>query len=360
MNDIRNTDFSRYQRQMILPQIGGNGQEKLRKAKVIVIGAGGLGSPVLMYLAAAGIGTIGVIEYDKVDLSNLHRQILYNTSDIGKNKIEVTTQRLNRINPGINLIPYNEQLSKNNVLEIIKDYDVVIDGSDNFPTRFMVNDATVILDKPLVFGAAYQFIGQASVFNYKNGPTYRCVFPEQPKAGEMPSCSTGGVIGPLPGIIGSIQANETIKIILDIGESLSGRFLQINSLDFNIDIINVEPDLKQKKIKSLGVYEISCESQINNITPTELLNERTTSKIKIYEVRSQQQYNEFNIGGERIEAEELLQNTSSFSIYEKVVIACQKGIQSLSVIEQILKKENLNNIYNLEGGISRWLKEIDN
>lgn len=358
MSNPQYFNLSRYQRQMILPQIGEHGQKKLCEAKVIVIGAGGLGSPVLMYLSAAGIGNIGVIDYDKVDLSNLHRQILYNTTDIGKSKIDITTQRLKSINPEINIIPYNERLSKSNILEIINDYDIVVDGSDNFPTRFLVNDAVVMLNKPHVFGAVYQFMGQASVFNYKNGPTYRCVFPKQPKTDEIPSCSTGGVIGSLPGLIGSIQATETVKIILDIGETLSGRFFQIDGLDFKIEIIEVKPDDNQKKIKSLGDYEISCQSRVKNITPRQLHKERTNGKIKIYEVRTQQQYNDFNISGERIEAEDLFLNTSSFSSYEKVIIVCQRGVQSLSIVEQLVQKEDFNNLYNLEGGISRWLDEI--
>jgi len=351
---------SRYHRQMILPEIGEAGQEKLSKAKVFVIGAGGLGSPVLMYLAAAGIGTIGIIEYDKVDISNLHRQIMYNTTDVGKDKIDLTVNKLKAANPEINIIPHKGKLTKENILDIMKDYDIVVDGSDNFPTRFMVSDATVILKKPLVFGAVYQFMGQASIFNYKDGPTYRCVFPEQPKSGEMPSCSTGGVIGPLPGIIGSIQANETIKIILDIGETLSGKFLQLNSLDFKIDMIEVAADEENKKITELGDYEVTCETQIKNISPHELIHKKTDSKIKIYEIRSQQQFNAFNIGGERIDAEELLSIANSLDKYEKVLLVCQRGIESLSVAERLQNKTNLGNIYNLQGGMEAYLNEIQN
>ncbi|MEE4198681.1 MAG: HesA/MoeB/ThiF family protein [Bacteroidales bacterium] len=357
MDYLNKKDLSRYHRQIILPQVGESGQEKLQNAKVLVIGAGGLGSPVLLYLTAAGIGTIGVIDFDKVDLSNLHRQILFNTNDLGKHKIEIAAERLSQLNPAIKIVPYNFKLTKDNVLNIIKDYDIIVDGSDNFPTRYMVSDATVILNKPLVYGAVHQFIGQASVFNYKDGPTYRCLFPEQPKHGETLSCSTAGVLGVLPGIIGSIQANETIKIILDIGDTLSGRLFQINSLDFSIDLIDVAPDPIYKNINKLGNYDFECNTSINNINCIDLHKElKHNSGIEIFDLRDLTDFGKFNIGGQNISAHELLNNIDLIPKNKKVIIICECGEQSSAIVEYLQEKHKFNNIYNLEGGINEWLR----
>jgi adenylyltransferase/sulfurtransferase len=356
---FENIDLSRYHRQIILPQVGESGQKKLLNARVLVIGAGGLGSPVLMYLAAAGVGTLGIIEFDKVDLSNLHRQILFNTNDLGKFKIGIAAERLNLLNPEVKIIPYNFKLTKDNVLNIFRDYDIIVDGSDNFPTRYMVSDATVILNKPLVYGAVHQFIGQASVFNYKDGPTYRCLFPEQPKPGETLSCATAGVLGVLPGIIGSIQANETIKIILDKGDTLSGRLFQINSLDFNVDLIDVSPDPNYKNINKLGNYDFNCETEINNLSCAELRKElKHNTEIKIFDLRSKTDFGKFNLGGKNISAHELLNSIDIIPKNKKVVVVCECGEQSLAVVEYLQEKHKFNNIYNLEGGINTWLKTL--
>jgi len=220
----------RYSRHLLLEEVGLEGQEKLKEAKVLVIGAGGLGCPVLLYLAAAGVGTIGVIDFDTIDASNLQRQTLFSTDDVGRSKAEVAKEKLNANNPFINVIAYNEELTNKNSLEIFSAFDIIVDGTDNFHTRYMVNDACLIANKPFVYGAIHKFEGQVSVFNYQEGPTYRCLFPNPPEAGSIPSCSEVGVVGILPGIIGTQQANQVIKIILQIGQVLSGRLMIYNAL----------------------------------------------------------------------------------------------------------------------------------
>jgi len=228
----------RYQRQLMIPAVGEAGQEKLQKARVLVVGAGGLGSPVLLYLAAAGVGTIGIVDSDTVDLSNLQRQILYTTKDIGLPKAVRAAEKLAELNPGVTLNPYRLRLEADNVDEILSGYDLAVDCCDNYPTRYLLSDATLRAGKPMVYGAVYQFFGQASVFNYMNGPSYRTLFPGELNAAEMAAGSPPGVIGVLPGIIGSVQASETVKIILGQGEVLSGRLLQIDALNFRVEIIS--------------------------------------------------------------------------------------------------------------------------
>ena len=220
----------RYSRHLLLEEVGLQGQEKLKKAKVLVVGAGGLGCPILLYLAAVGVGTIGVIDFDTIDASNLQRQTLFSTNDLGRSKAKVAKEKLNSNNPFIEVISYNEQLTNENALDLFSKFDIIVDGTDNFYTRYLVNDACLIANKPLVYGAIHKFEGHVSVFNYQEGPTYRCLFPNPPKAGSIPSCSEVGVIGVLPGIIGTQQANEVIKIILGTGKVLSGRLLIYNAL----------------------------------------------------------------------------------------------------------------------------------
>jgi thiazole biosynthesis adenylyltransferase ThiF len=220
----------RYSRQIILPQVGGNGQRRLLSSRVLVVGAGGLGSPAALYLAAAGVGTLGLVDFDAVDLSNLHRQILHHTGDVGRPKTESAAEALRALNPDVSLTPHRERITAENALEILAPYDVVVEGSDNFPTKYLVNDACVFLGKPLVFGAVYQFEGQAAVFHPDEGPCYRCIFPEAPPRDTVPSCQEAGVLGAVPGIIGSIQAAETLKLLLGIGETLIGRFLVFDAL----------------------------------------------------------------------------------------------------------------------------------
>ena len=256
--------IKRYSRHIILPEVGGKGQQKLLESKVLVIGAGGLGSPSLYYLAAAGVGTIGIVDFDVVDFSNLQRQILHNTERVGTPKVESAKQTLEALNPDVNVVAYNTKIQKSNVMNIIKDYDVVLDGSDNFPTRFLVNDACYFLGKPLVSAAILRFEGQLTVFDYRdkqNSPCYRCLFPEPPPPGLVPSCQEAGLLGVVGGIMGTLQANEALKLILGIGETLVGKLLVFDALTTEFNIVKLRKDKKcplcgeQPKIKDLIEYD---------------------------------------------------------------------------------------------------------
>jgi molybdopterin/thiamine biosynthesis adenylyltransferase len=255
----------RYARHIILPDIGGEGQRKLTEAKVLIIGAGGLGSPAAMYLAAAGVGTLGILDFDRVDVTNLQRQLLHDTADVGRSKVDSAKERINELNPNVAVIPHDTTLTSVNAFDILGGYDVIVDGTDNFPVRYLVNDATQLLGKPLVYGSIYQFEGQASVFlPGPNAPCYRCLFPEPPPPGTVPSCAEGGVFGVLPGIVGSIQAVEAIKLILGIGESLVGRLLLFDSLTMEFRTLKLkwDPDCpvcgKHPTVTQLIDYEQFC------------------------------------------------------------------------------------------------------
>ena len=269
----------RYSRHLLLDKVGEDGQEKLKAAKVLVIGAGGLGCPILQYLTAAGVGTIGIIDFDTVDETNLQRQVLFTKDDIGKNKALIAASRLNQLNEFVNFNIHAEKLTNANALGLFVDYDIIVDGTDNFSTRYLVNDACVLADRPLVYGAIYKFEGQVSVFNYKGGPTYRCLFPEPPEAGVVPNCSEIGVIGVLPGLIGTQQANEVIKLILGIGEPLSGKLAVYDALQASqlvLDIARNEEEVeivKQLDFKNYD-YDYFCgikqEKDMNQISAQEL------------------------------------------------------------------------------------------
>lgn len=268
---LNNEQIERYSRQILLSEVGGKGQEKLLQAKVLIIGVGGLGSPVAAYLAGAGVGTLGVVDSDRVELSNLHRQILYTSDDIGKKKAEVAQIRLQKVNPDIKVIPYVLRLNSKNIMEIIKDYDIVVDGSDNFPTRYLVNDACVLSKKPLVHGAFFRTEGQATVFKSSEGPCYRCVFSEPPPPGAVSSCQEAGVIGALAGVIGVIQATETLKLILNAGEPLIGKLIIFNALEMSFRKVRLPKDKncpicgEKPTIKKLIDYEQFCGMTTKNL-----------------------------------------------------------------------------------------------
>ncbi len=356
---LSNKELERYSRHIIMPEVGVDGQEKLKNAKVLVIGAGGLGSPVLLYLTAAGVGNIGIVEFDTVSISNLQRQILFTTQDIGELKADVAVKKLSAMNPHVNFTIYNERLEKENALNIFKDWDIVVDCSDNFPTRFLVSDATVILNKVLVYGAIFKFEGQVSVFNYKGGPTYRCLFPEQPQESEIPSCSTIGVIGVIPGIIGTMQASEVIKIILEKGEVLSGVLVMFDALNFDMNKINFLRNETSANVSELGEYEVSCKNEvlINNLLPKELNNMLLSkAEIKIFDLREPHLFNDYNIGGENIDVENIFNNPELLPKKGKIIFVCEFGQKSKALVEYIQEKENIDNIYNLKGGISAWIE----
>jgi len=340
----------RYSRQIILPEMGMAGQEKLKSAKVLVIGAGGLGCPVLQYLVTAGVGTIGVIDDDTVDVTNLHRQILYSPDDIGKGKAETAVQKLTTMNPYVNLTAIPVRLDESNAAEIILGYDLVIDGSDNFPTRYLVNDICVELDKPLVFGSILRFEGQVSVFNYKGGPTYRCLFPE---AEEGDNCEVAGVIGILPGIIGTYMANEAIKIICEIGEILSGKLLVLNALGNTNNIFSFSRSsnfLIREKVET----KIPASKQIVNKTqemPLEDLENMLDAgdeNLYLVDVREDYEFEEDFIGGINIPLPELPEKLHTMPPDKTVVFYCQSGKRS-KLATQLLTNNGFE-------GKSYWVK----
>lgn len=355
-------ELKRYSRHIILPEIGTKGQEKLKQAKVLVIGAGGLGCPVLQYLTAAGVGTIGIIDFDVVDETNLQRQILFDVKDIGKSKVDIAKQKLSGQNPYINFNIYNTKLTKDNALNIFKDYDIIVDGSDNFPTRYLVNDACVMSGTTLVFGSIFKFEGQVSVFNYNGGPTYRCLFPQPPGPQDAPNCSEIGVLGVLPGIIGCLQANETIKIITGIGEPLSGKLLIFDALTLNTNILEFSPIKENFNIKELIDYDNFCADggEVKEITVSELKKKLDDKEnIQIIDVREEFEYEICNLGGELIPLGDIVNNMDDISKDKEVVILCHHGNRSAQAIKRLTKEFGFDNLLNLKGGIHAWAVEID-
>jgi sulfur-carrier protein adenylyltransferase/sulfurtransferase len=346
---MNNDELRRYNRHIILPEIGIEGQEKLKAARVLVIGAGGLGCPVLLYLTAAGVGEIGIVDDDVVDESNLQRQVLYATGDIKKNKADTAVENLKAQNPHIKFTGYKERLTSANALKIIAAYDIVIDGSDNFPTRYLVNDACVILNKPLVFGSVFKFEGQVSVFNYKNGPTYRCLYPQPPAPGEVPDCSEIGVMGVLPGMVGLLQANETIKIITGLGQVLNGKVLQFNTLTMSFETFSFELNPENKKITALADYQQFCGMGVQEISPEELkLRTERHDKFQLIDVREESEYNMQNWGGRLIPLGQLKENLHRISTKIPVIVHCQSGVRSKKAAE-ILISNGFNEVYSVKG-----------
>lgn len=357
---LTDKEKNRYSRHLLLDKVGERGQEKLKAAKVLVIGAGGLGCPVLQYLTAAGVGTIGIIDFDVVDESNLQRQVLFSVSDVGINKAIAAKNRLEQLNQYVNFNVYQEKLTTQNALNLFEQYDIIVDGTDNFSTRYLVNDACVKTNKPLVYGAIYKFEGQVSVFNYKNGPSYRCLFPEAPEAGSVPSCSDIGVIGVLPGLIGTQQANETIKLILGIGTPLSGKLVVYDALETSQFTVKIEQNeeqimLAQKIDFDSYDYDYFCglkqEKMENEINAKELQELITNESIQIIDVREEwEQPKVAALKAINIPLQTIPANLDKIDKSKKVVIFCQHGVRSLHAIDY-LKQHGYNNLLNLTGGI---------
>ena len=344
-------ELERYNRQMLIPEFGLAGQEKLKNARILVIGCGGLGSPILLYLTAAGVGTIGIIENDNVDISNLQRQILYTTSAVGQTKIRETVKRLSALNPLVTFNQYPTRLSAENALEIIKDYDIIIDGTDNFPTRYLVNDVCVMLNKPFVYGAIHRFEGQVAVFNHQNSATYRDLFPTPPPPEQAPNCAEAGVLGVLPGIIGSMQALEAIKVITNIGEPLSGKLLVLDTLSMQSRIIRIPKMPDTLKITQLIDYEAFCGLKlVSGITYEEL---KTLENYQLIDVREKHEYEARNIGGELMPLSELEKHLPEISRDKTVVVHCQSGIRSQKAIKILEENFGFSNLVNLIGGINK-------
>jgi adenylyltransferase/sulfurtransferase len=367
---------ARYNRHMIIPDFGEEAQKKLKASKVLVIGCGGLGSPALLYLTAAGVGTIGIIDFDNVDDSNLQRQVLFDIHEIGKPKVEAARRRLEALNPYTRFNLYNTHLNSENALDIFRDYDVIADGTDNFPTRYLVNDACILLDKPNVYASIFQFDGQVSVFNYVNsrnerGPNYRDLYPVPPPPGLVPSCAEGGVLGVLPGIIGSLQALEVIKIITGVGEPLSGRFYTFDALNFENRIFNIKRrednpiNGKNPTIKALIDYEQFCgmraveEKPIREISAKELYDWQVKGKkFQLIDVREPGEYDIVEIGGELIPLATVSDQADRISRDLDVVVHCKVGGRSSKAIRELEEKFGFTNLYNLKGGILAYIDQV--
>lgn len=387
MNNWQDIEFSgeelgHYSRHLSIPEFGMEGQKKLKAAKVLAVGTGGLGAPMLQYLAAAGVGTIGIVDFDTVEASNLHRQILFGVSDVGRPKVQVAKERLQEINPHININVHETRLTSDNALEIIKDYDIVADGTDNFPTRYLINDATVMLDKPNVHGSIFQFEGQLSVFNYVDeegdrGPNYRDLFPEPPPPGLVPSCAEAGVLGVLPGIIGCLQASEVIKIITGIGDPLAGQLFLFDAQDFSTRKVKITKNEdnpltgKNPTVTELIDYEAFCgipsangqeqeESDVPEVSVTEYKSWLDSGEdVQLIDVREPHEVEIAEIGGELIPLKTVLDNADKISRDKKVVVHCRSGQRSADAIKQLQEKFDFDNLYNLKGGILAWSEEID-
>jgi molybdopterin/thiamine biosynthesis adenylyltransferase/rhodanese-related sulfurtransferase len=368
-------ELARYNRHIIIPEFGLAAQQKLKAAKVLVVGSGGLGSPVLLYLAAAGIGTIGIVDFDVVDDSNLQRQVLFGVNEIGKPKVEAAKERLQALNPHIEFILYNTQLTSQNALNIIKDYDVVADGTDNFPTRYLVNDACVLLGKPNVYASIFQFEGQVSVFNYRkasgeSGPNYRDLYPTPPPPGLVPSCAEGGVLGVLPGIIGSLQALEVIKVVTGVGEPLVGRFYIFDALSFESRTFNISRrddnplNGTNPTITQLIDYEQFCgvkavEKPVKEITPKELYELQVKGEpFQLIDVREPYEYDIVNIGAELIPLATVAEQVEKISKDQPVIVHCKMGGRSAKAIRELEEKFGFANLYNLKGGIIAYIDEV--
>jgi adenylyltransferase/sulfurtransferase len=370
-------DYERYSRHLILPEVGLDGQKRLKAASILCIGTGGLGSPLLLYLAAAGVGRLGIVDFDVVDHSNLQRQVIHGTSWVGKLKIESAKNRILEINPYCQVDLYETRLSSENALDIARPYDIVIDGTDNFPTRYLVNDTCVLLNKPNVYGSIFRFEGQATVFNYEGGPNYRDLYPEPPPPGLVPSCAEGGVLGILPGIIGVIQATEAVKIILGQGTTLSGRLLLFNALDMKFRELKLRPNPERPVIEKLIDYEMFCgipQAQAEEAKQQAEMAEMTVGELKqlidsgaqdyvLLDVRNPNEYDIARIPGSvlvplpDIENGAGVEKVRSLVNGHRLIVHCKMGGRSAKAIG-LLKAAGIDGT-NVKGGIQAWSREVD-
>ncbi len=377
---LSNDEVKRYSRHLIMPEVGVEGQEKLKSGSVLCIGAGGLGSPAALYLAAAGVGRIGIVDFDVVDFSNLQRQVIHSTADVGRSKLASAKDRLLALNPHITIDTYETALSSKNALELFKPYDVILDGTDNFPTRYLTNDACVLLGKPNAYGSIFRFEGQASVFATKDGPCYRCLYPEPPPPGLVPSCAEGGVLGVLPGVVGTIQATEAIKLIMGIGEPLIGRFLIYDALRMKFRELKLkkDPDCPvcgtHPTVRELIDYEQFCgvapaapevavTSASNNETETDVkeLKRKIDAKEDFF-LLDVREPNEFQIGripgSTLIPLGEVPQRVNEIPRGKEIIVHCKMGARSARAAS-FLREQGYANVKNLKGGILDWSDKID-
>ncbi|HEV7668768.1 MAG TPA: molybdopterin-synthase adenylyltransferase MoeB [Thermoanaerobaculia bacterium] len=366
-------EIRRYSRHLILPEVGTEGQKRLKAAKVLMIGTGGLGSPVGLYLAAAGVGTLGLVDFDVVDDSNLQRQVLFGISDVGRPKIEAAASRLADINPHIKIVPYETRLESSNALDLFRDYDLVVDGTDNFPTRYLVNDACVLLGKPNVYGSIFRFEGQVSVFWGAKGPCYRCLFPEPPPPGLVPSCAEGGVLGVLPGIIGALQANEVIKLIVGVGDPLIGRLVLFDALKLRFRELKLRKDPAcpicsehptQTELidydQFCGIEPEAAHEDDFEIEVTDLARWRNEGRdVVVLDVRTPQEYQIARIeGAVLIPLQELPDRLNELDTAATIVAQCHGGVRSAQAVH-FLRQHGFAKTRNLAGGIDAWSVEVD-
>ena len=375
--ELTTDDLARYSRHLILPEVGMEGQRRLKAARVLCVGTGGLGSPLAFYLAAAGVGTLGLVDFDVVDASNLQRQIIHSTKDIGRKKLDSAEEKLLALNPALNVVKHETLLSSANALDILKDYDIVADGTDNFPTRYLVNDACVLLGKPNVYGSIFRFEGQASVFATEQGPCYRCLYPEPPPPGLVPSCAEGGVLGILPGLVGMIQATEAIKLILGKGESLAGRLLLVDALNMKFrelklrknpecpvcgehptvtklidyqQFCGIVPETKQEHALKNGIPQMTVKELKQRLDAGE--------NVFVLDVREPYEYQIANIGAKLIPQNDVPKRLEEIDRNREVVVQCRSGQRSQRIAEY-LAQQGYGNVKNLAGGILAWADEID-
>src|SRR5712692_4293257 len=368
-------EILRYSRHLIMPEVGMEGQLKLKQAKVLAIGAGGLGSPLALYLAAAGVGKLGIVDFDVVDFTNLQRQVIHSTSDVGRSKLASARETIQGINPNVEVVPYETRLTSENALDIFKDYDVIADGTDNFPTRYLVNDACVLLGKPNAYGSIFRFEGQASVFYAKEGPCYRCLYPEPPPPGLVPSCAEGGVLGVLPGIVGSIQALETIKLIIGKGQTLVGRLLLFDALGLKFRELKLRknPDCpicgRNPTVTRLIDYEQFCGIRgEEHVDPTRVP-ELTAPEVKkmmdekkpfiLVDVREPHEFQICRIPGSvLIPLGEVPKRMNELNSADEIVVHCRSGMRSAQAVD-LLMKAGFRKIHNLKGGVLAWADQVD-
>lgn len=380
--DLTNQEIRRYSRHLIMPEVGLEGQKKLKNAKVLCIGAGGLGSPLSLYLSAAGVGKLGILDFDVVDFSNLQRQVIHSEKTVGEPKVESAKNRLLDLNSHIEIQTYNERLTSDNSLDIIKNYDVVVDGTDNFATRYLTNDACVILGKPNVYGSIFRFEGQVSVFDAEKGPCYRCLYPEPPPPGLVPSCAEGGVLGILPGVVGTLQASEVVKLIIEQGEPLIGRLLFMDVLTMEPRILKLRknPDCPicgdNPTIKELIDYEEFCgigrgelgkeetnrePADVKEISVEDLYEKRKIKdgKVQLIDVREPHEYEICKIDGSKlIPLGEIKDRTSELDPDAEIVVHCHHGGRSMKAAK-MLQEKGFTNVINLKGGIDEWAEKLD-
>jgi adenylyltransferase/sulfurtransferase len=374
--NLSRDEILRYSRHLLIPEVGLEGQRKLKGSSALIIGTGGLGSPVALYLAAAGVGRLGLVDYDVVDSSNLQRQVIHGTSTVGKLKVESARAKLLDLNPDIQVDVYNEPFTSENAMRIAKDYDILLDGTDNFPTRYLTNDVAVFLGKPNVYASIYRFDGQVSVFYAKEGPCYRCLFPEPPPPGLVPSCAEGGVLGVLPGTIGTLQATEALKVLLGIGEPLIGKLLLYNALDMSFDFVKLKknPNCRvcgpNADIKELIDYEEFCGVPSHDhdegsaganwdITPTELAERVKTNHLKLIDVREPHELEISRLpNATNIPLGQLAARLSELDSAEDMVLFCKSGSRSARALE-LLTSAGFKKVKNLKGGINAWAREVD-